>query len=165
MKEYLPLLFPLLILCLAGWNLYEETVIRYLHKKGICGTGVVKQVKRTLVKDNRKRAFSKSDMANTYDSKCEYIMTIAYNDGVKERVAKDMVVTDDIRVSGRLLYSNYAVEDEIPLRYSAKLKKCVVDKPKVIGYECSTFKYVCWVFCFAVAVLLMIGMAMSVSTL
>ncbi len=161
---YWSLLFPVLILLLSGWNFYEETLIRYLHKKGKQGMGTVVNVRKTIVKDKRSRWFGggRSDMADTYDVKCDYIMSIDYMDGEKERHCRDIVVTDDIRVSGKLLYSAFREEEEVPIRYLPGITRCVVDHPKAEEYECSMVKYVLWAFCFLVAILLLIGMIRSV---
>lgn len=163
MSGFLPFLFPTLILLLSGWNFYEETLVRYLHKKGVQGTGTVAGVRKTIVKDRRSRMFGggRSDMSDTCDVRCDYIMSIDYNDGTRDRHCRDIVVTDDIRVSGKLLYSAFREGDEVPIRFKPGIARCVVDHPKSEEYECNKVKYALWAFCLFVAILLMIGMFLS----
>ena len=155
------LLFPIVLAVLALFNLADELMIRYLHKKGTKGTATVTRVKRSMPKD-RFRFLTAKDDSNTYDTKCDYILSLKYARGGEEIEIKNLIVPALIKMSGGLAFPAFKSGDAVPIRYSEKLKKrVVIDNPEVKKAQNRVIDLLLWIICVAMSVMMLVAMLIT----
>ena len=138
-------LMLLFVSATSCYNLFEETANRILHRMGREAAGEILSVRRCIPKDQGRRMFGGSDPMKSYESNCDYILTLRYNDGKKERVKKDLIVPGRIPVVCGQPDPSYRAGMKVGLRIHSRLPgRVVVDAPEVRQRQTGPIAYCGW---------------------
>lgn len=163
-NSWIYLLFPAVLAVLACANLFDELMTRYLHKAGTPGEGTVAEVKRSLPKDRfRVLVPRESDASNTYDVKCDYILSLKYSDDVgREILIRDLIVPATIKMSGGMGFPIFKAGDSVPIRYSKKHPKhAVIAMESVKRAQSKPLELIVWIVCALAALIMLIAMLIT----
>lgn len=160
--HWISVVLPLLFFLIAAYNLFDEFLIRWLHRRGAAATARVAAIMRSFPKTGP-RLFAlpgKRDSLDTATVPCDYILTLAVRqpDG-SERTVRDVIVPAYIKTAGSLRYACYHVGDELPVRCHPRLKnQIVVATEDVAARQTRVLPLAAWALCAALAGALVVGM-------
>ena len=160
--HWISVVLPLLFFSIAAYNLFDEVLIRRLHRHGAATTARVTAIVRSFPKTGA-RLFSlpgKRDAADTGTVPCDYILTLAVRlpDG-SERTVRNVIVPAHSKTTGGLHYACYRVGDELPVRCHPRWKKqVVVATEEVAARQTRTLPLIAWALCAVLAGALLVGM-------
>lgn len=135
-----------ILTAISLWNLYEETEVRVLHRWGRSVTGEILRIKRYLPKDRDRQMFGGSDPMDSYETKCDYILSVRYHDGDRGRIRKDLIVPDFIAINCGISDPKYKEGAQVQVKALRALPgRIVVDSPAVRKRQTGILAYCCWI--------------------
>ncbi len=160
--HWISVVLPLLFFLIAAYTLFDEALVRWLHRRGVAATARVVAIVRSFPKTGL-RLFAlpgKRDSLDTATVPCDYVLTLAVRlpDG-SERTVRNVIVPAYSKTVGSHSYACYHVGDELPVRCHPRWEKqVVVATDEVAARQTRLLPLLAWALCAALAGALVVGM-------